>query len=440
MKTIVVLCLVCISFGDADGQMWDRQLLGVGVPSDLTFFDNENGIVIIDKGLGRCDVYRTTDGGETWELRGNVINLSRAREQQLSAVHPGVYFSLGSHASKSVDSGLTWSHDWIPSEVLAGRMLSSSFGYLLLGAGGKNVAIRVTRDSGHSWIEWSGVDGSSSVAALNGFIVDSLEAWNIRLNSTNSFLQVTTDAGASWEVALPIDTAVPETLRFYSIRSSNDNRRVFALGGVVNKTDFVYSDDKGRTWITRSQHQGRVYRIAQPELGFIVAAIGTPRKGFFFHDLAVLSHQGVYADTLAFSFDDGQSWTIDSITFRQDTIIEMAWPNPNRGFVLTLNNGQTYVSRYTRLGAVDYQVGFSKRYLPVYPNPASTSISFLAFGSGQTKVRLMDVLGRVVQSEVHDLTRDQNVRIELQPSVPKGVLILVVESPTTRQHSYLIRN
>jgi photosystem II stability/assembly factor-like uncharacterized protein len=153
---LVFICAVCLSPKDADSQTWERRLLGQGVPSDMHFYDRDNGIVIVGKGGYRFDVYHTTDGGDTWQFQGNRSGLERTKDQQLSALSPGAYVSLGVHLSMSLDSGRTWATKWLPSEALAGRMFSPTFGYLLLG--NKDVAIRVTRDTGNFWIEWAGVD------------------------------------------------------------------------------------------------------------------------------------------------------------------------------------------------------------------------------------------------------------------------------------------
>jgi photosystem II stability/assembly factor-like uncharacterized protein len=133
------------------GQTFDQ--IGGNLPADSHFssdpliLDSQTFLVgACGYGSGQCGVYRSADGGQTWDLASDLPAVARP----LVASDGSIYWSLGSNGglARGTSDGTTWVKttdslvSWYPVELPDGRILSIK---------GDHVA--VSADQGVTWTQ-----------------------------------------------------------------------------------------------------------------------------------------------------------------------------------------------------------------------------------------------------------------------------------------------
>jgi photosystem II stability/assembly factor-like uncharacterized protein len=157
---------------------------GNGNSGDLWFSDLNTGVLV----AGLNPIYRTTDGGRTWnkvsETNGDTLKVVRFIDAKTG-------FAAGGNSSlyKTSDSGRTWAKKPLPAPKSLGTLFfpNATTGY----AAGEGSVFKTT-DGGDSWLLASntgkGISSLWFTSAAVGYLTDS---------ATGS-LEKTTDGGLTW--------------------------------------------------------------------------------------------------------------------------------------------------------------------------------------------------------------------------------------------------
>jgi photosystem II stability/assembly factor-like uncharacterized protein len=248
---------------------------GLGNPLGVAFLDAQHGWVAIneaftspsDPSYGRVDIWRTTDGGQTWskaQLPKAVFHpfgeiMAQVQLDFLDPSH-GFAFLSGNLAKGANDSDLFWTADdgrtWSADRPTGDGSLGieGTIGFAtatdgvivnaLHGAG-----IVVTHDGGRTWTDATLAQPSGSAGAQLFFAqpvyVDGrsgLVSIDFQTDSGSVYrVYRTLDAGSSWTIAATLPTGV-------SAISFLDPQRWIGFNG----SEVVRTVDGGQTWVRSS--------------------------------------------------------------------------------------------------------------------------------------------------------------------------------------------
>ena len=228
IASIIAVYLVCVS--SADAQAWE-YLTPIKTNSEVrgcSFLDEQRGIAVI---LATKKVFRTIDGGDTWEnmwtpgVNSNPTGIEWVTEDLL-------FITAGNgDLFRSLDGGNTWSNVNPPTNMWLYNVhfINNTVGFVT----GESGTILKTTDAGNTWtlippVTTSRLYGVHFTDENNGMIV----GWN------GAILR-TTDGGDSWSV---ITTSITASLQDVHFVDANTG---FASGGVIAKTI-----DGGLSWNT----------------------------------------------------------------------------------------------------------------------------------------------------------------------------------------------
>ncbi len=205
------------------GQSWVAQVDHVHRIFGIFFLDHENGW------FGSGDtIYATTDGGNTWAVRGATSSVDLEVIQFVSSTvgWAGGYIGL----RRSTDRGTTWA------EVRpAGLSLYTKAIFFLdplngwiAGNGGQTFYICRTTDGGTSWSSYA-INDQLSDASIH--FIDGNRGWATVIGVARSYLLETTDGGIVWQSReLPAPSL--KCVRF----SKNGNGWLLGSGGAILHT------------------------------------------------------------------------------------------------------------------------------------------------------------------------------------------------------------
>ena len=219
IASIIAVYLVCVSCANA--QAWE-YLTPIKTNSEVrgcSFLDEQRGIAVI---LATKKVFRTMDGGDTWEnmwtpgVNSNTTGVECVTEDLL-------FITAGNgDLFRSLDGGNTWSNVNPPTTMWLYNVhfINETTGFVT----GESGTILKTTDAGTTWtlippVTTSRLYGVHFTDANNGFIA----GWN------GTILR-TTDGGDSWSV---ITTSITASLQDVHFIDANTG---FASGGVIAKT------------------------------------------------------------------------------------------------------------------------------------------------------------------------------------------------------------
>jgi photosystem II stability/assembly factor-like uncharacterized protein len=257
------------------GSTWRNVTPPGGLGSGVAFLDAQHGWVAVseaftstnDPSYGRIDVWRTTDGGQTWTK----AQLPKAVSNQFGEILPEVQFDfldashgfafLSGNLAKgrndsdlfwTADGGRTWSadrptgngHEGIEGTV---AFATANDGVIVNAMHGNGIV--VTHDGGRTWTDATFVlpPGSAGAQLFFGQPVyfagrSGLVAINFQTDTgSDNRVYRTLDAGSSWTDAATLPTGV------FAISFLDQERWIGVNGSVVVRTA-----DGGRTWASSS--------------------------------------------------------------------------------------------------------------------------------------------------------------------------------------------
>lgn len=222
------------------GETWKEILPdtnNVGVYSYGLYFFNELNGVVVGKTATKVDViYRTTDGGTTWDVKNNIFK-ANLKAVAFGSESNGVIVGEGLKACFTTDGGKTWTastFNGVPSTKATANLTKVTFlDQKTAVAVGTAIVVKTT-DGGATW---NYVDIPGSVENLAGVAFkDALHGWATGSKNTSpkwSCVYQTSDGGNTWTNVA--DTTVMDYNAFIIdvACDANDNLWVTGLNGEI---------------------------------------------------------------------------------------------------------------------------------------------------------------------------------------------------------------
>ncbi|MCB9214966.1 MAG: hypothetical protein H6616_03725 [Ignavibacteria bacterium] len=323
---------------DDDGVSWQPRFpSNRPEPTGLCFFDRNNGLMSsIYQPTYRSSMFRTTDGGQTWEVDDrssiwySIYGLERVEEQAWM-------IGYGNTIYHSSDSGKTWeiqsSGTITPQEFIAISFADRLHGYAIT----KKGLLMRTKNGGDFWelrelykfdTEFTDVsasspdsvwisttegyallstDGGSTFSQVTIFtntnarplnaiqFVDPMVGWVI----PNQYgIMRTTDGGQSWHQLYPRITY------FYSMHFLDRNHGIATV-----PTEVWVTDDGGETWQRNADQLGKLYTTLSYINEYGLWA-GTSSGGLLHAERSLLSVREAPAPTSLQSYPNPTSGTM----------------------------------------------------------------------------------------------------------------------------------
>lgn len=348
MRTTITILLISLFSNLSYSQLnWTViKYDSIGNRYDDVFFLDDNLGWAVDGPGG--SVYKTTDGGQTWEMKFETSNYLRNIEFLNADI--GFFGTLDDKFYRSADGGDTWSLVTLSPNPPAICGLDAVGSSTIYGCGAfftfppANIIKSV--DSG---VTWQYIDMSAYATGLVEILfVDELLGYVSGRSSTGGIILKTEDGGVTWTEIY--NSQIPGEY-VWKLQLLENNTHIYGSIQSPVEGKLVKSTDSGQTWETKPSVEKFVQAV-----GFI-----TPDHGWMGGHTT-----GFYETT-----DGGDTWNFLGIG-----------NNLNRIFVI--NEHLVYAS-----GAGVYKYGYStlstgitegkpKDVLPVtiHPNPFSEKLNF----------------------------------------------------------------
>jgi hypothetical protein len=399
---------------------------------DFSFIDSSHGIWLSDYGL----ISYTSDGGRSWvqdtNLNTNIGSKFNFNSVVCSAPLHGFFQNPG--VTLSITPGGTSFSSLVPNvnelnygayATLAEKMYDTAYGFRLveyvspeaLDQYQDSVPILVTHDGWHS----SSLYGSayilfpdsnlaevSSVRMPIGRIIDSNNIWAMMVSESGATFDLKSDSlihtsngGTSWETLNVLDSMENQTL-INDLFVNPSTHELLYMGNFGN-VDFAYSSDYGTTWRLDSTFGVHLWRIANPAPGILWGMIGQSGSGQVTGYVQIRPpentfgtyYENDYSRKIAYSSDTGHTWTIDSITFINDSLEEMHFIDARHGWIASWSNDSIFMWYYDADESSVGEAPVLNQQLQIYPNPfsQSTQITFTSPSAGYAEVSIVNMLG-----------------------------------------------
>lgn len=372
----IVICFFVLLNSSVILAQWFKQ----SYPSSeyltkVEFADKATGWI-----LSRENIYKTTDGGNTWNLKDSSGGTA------LEVLNENIIL-YGSELGirKTTDGGETWSTldktSFYCTEI---QFINLNIGYICGGVNGNfNPLLKKTTDGGRTWNTiWTDTTGYE-IRGLS--FVDSANGWIVLYNA---IIMKTTDGGDSWikkdtiyywkENWLPL-----RDITFATIDSG------WAVGGIAGDAIVVHTTNGGLTWSPKLLGGSSLREVffLNAKIGWFCGAIN-------------------FEPFIAKTTDGGETWlTQQQIPYTGYGAESISMVNENLGWAVntagdvykTVNGGVTSV--YGNSNPVS-------RYSLTqnYPNPfnPSTTISFAIPERSIVSLKIYDLLGKEIATIVSE--------------------------------------
>jgi len=348
-KTLAVsLLLCCLLWGSAvmAGDSWslisaqdNPSVLDVIKFYDVHFMDMTTGIAVGSNGLYGAGIFKTADGGVTWEVKHQLAMFQMLEGLSFADENNG--WAVGYHGTNkktnfilhTTDGGETWEAQTSGVEVgLRGvHFIDANTGWAV----GNGATIIHTTDGGATWTQQT---CEVDIGFFNVYFADALHGW-----ACGSGVVSTDDGGETW-----VDRGSHSAM-FWGIHFTDaSNGWIVGGGGEMHQTsdggvtwtnmsidifeDFkaVYFTDTSTGWAAGGRsggNKGIVYQTVDGGTSWVKQEIGTELdfEGMFFLNSAVGWAVGNYGAVLQ-TLDGGGTGVEDAVTPAQ---FELAQNSPN---------------------------------------------------------------------------------------------------------------
>lgn len=364
-------------------------------------------------------MFHTEDGGRTWRSIGPGNSWAIKKIQMFDA-NSGICSGDGEMIMTTSDGGWEWQINyskhryprgfmWMEDGVLEAfdklQMVSPLIGW----AGASYEELYKTSDGGASW-------DNLNFNTSGFFFTGADSGWAIGPAAQAHLMYKTVNGGVAWEPVMDLGDENIHTLYFFN-----------KLNGwcVTGNQKMLRTTDGGASWDTLSlvTDLTRLFFIS-PTSGWAIAGTKIYKTGdggqswqiqleggnAKIRDLLFTDSQLGYAlagNTILVSTDGGNSWRPDYTGEAQDVFYSIT--SAGDGVLLVGGSGGKIVQR-TEANQISQRWVQSKsteKRLICYPNPfnPSVKIKYVLAHSGEVKINIVDVLGRVVWKNI---LREQN--------------------------------
>ncbi|MDP4199670.1 MAG: T9SS type A sorting domain-containing protein [Bacteroidota bacterium] len=429
---------------------WQKVVLPVANYSlgDFAFADSLHGIAY----SFRWKILSTIDGGKNWvldtDLVSNISGKSTLNTGECTGPHRGFFFS--NDETVSIAPGATAVHElpniseqnWRFYVMLGEKMYDTSYGFRVaeyVSTHDENdyqdsVVILVTHDGWQSSQLYGNAfllnpaPHTTPPVLYSGTVVDSNDIWMGRgaLHKANVLLH-TSNAGTTWDTLLPVDTNRYK-VKISGIQVNPKTHEVCILFLDSGSPDYAYSSDYGKSWRVDSTFGQRLWRLANPAPGILWAMIGQGICPCIYIDPPAAIVPSEMAHKLAYSSNNGATWTIDSATFASDSLEEMHFIDARHGWIASWSHdsvGIWYYNADAESGVIEdnHSLVLSNS---IYPNPVRDefTVSFTQPEGERVRYEINDALGHAVARG----ETDQQTLTLSASNFPSGVLLLRAEA------------
>ncbi len=291
-------------------------------------------------------------------------------------------------------------NNWL---TLSMKMYDTSYGFRFVAVTDRHgnsldtARLVITHDA---WNSYESFGGFLHVSGIGGAtVVDSNEVW-VGIGNT---IYRTIDAGLSWDTIQPLAGTPYANMEpnLYDFIIKQATHEVYVNVG-SRPIDYLYSSDDGTTWQIDSAFNGRMARMYVVAPHTLWAAVGQKSTGN--NPSLITPSSDYWVRDVAYSSDNGITWSVDSITFKVDTFIDaMYWHDARHGWLSVENplyppytdtaptNFIYYYDADANAGVETIVVAIKYGKIRVYPDPA-TSVLYL--DDAYPDLQLYDPLGR----------------------------------------------
>lgn len=395
--------------------------------------------------FGARKIFKTVDGGVTWNVTNNGNSLSSNNLKYVHFVDENIGFT-GGGLSKTLDGGNTW--EYISTSINIGevKFFNDQLGFARR-VGNANGALYKTTDGGTTWntsIQLSGID-------INAFHF--LDEDNGYIAGDNGALHKTSDGGTTWqELDAPYEHYV--FVKFYNINvgyARGDSGRIYRTqnGGIswqLLSTKTGISDlELSNQNIFLSGANGKIYRsdiqyspmflYIYPDQSITDNSI-TLTGNATSNDTSISNIEFLYSEDFSFTNISQATPNIVSENESLDVTVNLSDLESNTTYYCLLkatqnsNIGYSDFSTFTTgvLNLTDFDI---ENEVLVYPNPTTDFVNIKSNVSETIKfIQLYNALGQIIYS-VEDENKSE-IKIDLS-SFEKGIYFLKVSFESSKQ-------
>lgn len=364
-------------------------------------------------------IYKSLDGGQTWQLMGleKTINIHRiiVHKDNPDVVYVGALGSIwGDNPERGVyrttDGGKTWElileanastgvADLVVDPSNPNKIIAAMWEFgrkpWTFNSGGEGSGLYITYDGGDTWLEKTDKDGlpKGPLGRIGlAFAPSQPQIVYALVEAKENALYKSTDGGKSWS-KVTADEGIGNRPFYYSdifVDPKNENR-LYSLFSLVN-----ISEDGGKSWRTLLPYSGvhpdhHAWWIHPEDPGYMIdgndGGLNITRDGgktwHFASNLPLAQFYHINYDmdipyNVGGGMQDNGSWIGPSSLWQRGGIRNHEWQEIyfGDGFDVVFrpdNNRYAYaMSQQGRVGMVDRETGYTKPIVPTHPDDSMT--------------------------------------------------------------------
>ena len=421
LSILIFLSLFSI---DAFSQMpgsWQRiKVSDHATPLAFAFADSLNGLLMAHPNTSSSaisgEIFRTSDGGEHWKLvcDTGVSSVSVFEPEPFHYPQVGhAYYFNASSCYITHDTGNIWTYAFYDQNLRYDESAifyspGTSFRTTTGDFTNKSINVEVSRDSSITYdfnTVYSAKSWLFSYYFKDAIFLDSLTILaSMGLANYQPIYFKSTDGGNSWTeffITNKENYLLDGSQHFVKGLNGTSLYIVGPQGNQHPEVDFFYSTDIGNTWNLDSTHKGTIYRLANPANTELWGFVGKHIYEYAKDLVALVENKGKpFADTLAYSPDNGKTWYHDTHTFIGDTMVQMLWLSGTNGFIMTYRDSATFIYKFHQTSGVkEPQPAIGSDIMDLIPDVLHTnSVRISLAHKEHAEVILYDIMGRTIMT------------------------------------------